>query len=111
METRWGGQLGSAADRARTCGLARAICFALIDPLNLAQARYHKRRRENLRLAFENLSQVVERLGLVEYTECARQRAIKLYVVAGRRDFEAVSGSIRAQSVPGPEKVNEKGLP
>ena len=31
--------------------------------------------------------------------------------LARRPDFGAVSGSIRAQSVPGPEKVNEKGLP
>ena len=41
----------------------------------------------------------------------AGSELLKLYLVAGRRDFGAVSGSIRAQSVPGPEKVNEKGLP
>jgi hypothetical protein len=32
-------------------------------------------------------------------------------MVAGRRDFAAVFGSIRAQSVPEHEKVNKKGLP
>ena len=83
----------------------------IIDLLIRAQALSRIRGHENLRLALENSSQVMERLGLVEYTECARQRAIKLYVVAGRRDFEAVSGSIRAQSVPGRKKVNKKGLP
>ena len=31
--------------------------------------------------------------------------------LARRPDFGAVSGSIRAQSVPGPEHVNKKGLP
>jgi hypothetical protein len=67
--------------------------------------------RENLRLALEHPSQVVERLGLVEQTECDRQCAFKLYVAAGRRGFGAVSGSIRAQSVPRTGKVNEKGLP
>ena len=50
----------------------------------------------------------MERFRVVEQTECDRQRGFKLYVVAGRRDSGAVSGSIRAQSVPGPEKVNEK---
>jgi hypothetical protein len=53
----------------------------------------------------------MERLGLVDHTECNRERALKLHAVARRRDSEAVSGSIRAQSVPGPKKVNKKGLP
>jgi hypothetical protein len=66
---------------------------------------------ENLRLALENPSQIVERLGLVDHTDYDLERAFKLHAVAGRRDFGAVSGSIRAQSVPEPEKVHEKGLP